>query len=339
MRKTRIGLMGFGEVGRHIYRLLLNSDDCEIVAISDIAQPEILQYLLNSESKGAEDVYLDGKHFVAGENRARFFQIEKPQNMPWDLFGVDFVIDSTGKNMDRNSLQTHLDAGASRVILTRLPQGDIDRVLIMGVNDQDVRVSDRIISAGSGTTNAAGITIKILDDAFGVDYAIFTTIHAYTGDQPLRDVASSNPRRSRSAVENIIPNQNSSPEWLQKLLPEFEGRIEGSALNIPVPAGSLLDITTVMKREGVTAEEVRTAVEKAAAAMPEVIEVTDDPIVSTDVIGNLHSLVFDSKAAMPGKGRMFKTLVWYHNTLSLAARIVDLVHIYTKLDQKEGNKS
>jgi glyceraldehyde 3-phosphate dehydrogenase len=309
------------------------------VAISDITQPDILHYLLTSETNGAEHVALVGKDFIAGDRKARLFQIEKPGNMPWDLFEVDFVLDTTHKNKDRESLSMHLEAGARRVILSTLPDSELDRVVIHGVNHEEISVDDRIISAGSGTTNAVALMVNILEENFGVEHAIFTTIHEYTGDQALRDVANRNPRRSRSAVENIIPNHSPSPEWLQRLLPTFWGRIEGSALNVPVPAGSMLDLTTLMKKEGISKDDVIKAVEAAAEKWPDVVSITHDPIVSTDVIGNTHSLVFDAKASMPGNSRMFKSIFWYHNTLSLAARIKELITMYSQLDAKKGGQS
>ena len=338
MKKVRVGLMGFGETPRHIYRLCLESDLIEVVAIADIGKPEILHYLLVSESKGDINVNLEGNFLVSENSKARIMTGGKPGDVPWDIFNIDVVIDGTGKYRSSNDMQKHLDAGARQVIITHLPMDEIDRVVVMGVNDHTIKPSDKLISAGSATTNAAATVLKILDEAFGVDYAMLTTVHSYTSDQPLRDRAGSDFRRSRSAAENIIPNETPSPEWIQKILPEFKGRIEGSALNVPVPYGSLLDLTTVLKDSDFTIEKVNKVMDEMAKESPNIIEAVKDPIVSTDVIGNRHSVVFDKQAAMKSPGRMLKTLSWYHTSLAVAARVVDVILAYNMIEKKGGEK-
>jgi glyceraldehyde 3-phosphate dehydrogenase len=178
--------------------------------------------------------------------------------------------------------------------------------------------------------------LKILDDAFGVDYAMMTTIHEYTADQPLRDTAGQSFRRSRSAAENIIPNVSPTPLWIPSVLPKFKGRIDGTALNVPVPAGSLLDLNTFLARDGVTVEDVHHAVAEAASKMPGIIQFESDPIVSSDVIGNRHSVIYDREATMKSSGRILKTMTWYHVAASLSARIKELILAYHELDQKGG---
>lgn len=325
--------MGFGEISRHLYRLILDSNDCEVVAVSDIGRPEILQYLLESELKGKHQVSFEGQFLVSKNGKARFFQIEKPVNMPWDMFDVDFVLDSTHKTLSFEQLSAHLKSGAKRVIISSLPVGEVDRVIFPGVNENTIEASDRIISPGSGTTNAVALMLDILNSSFGVEAASYTVVHEYTGDQPLRDVVNINPRRSRSAVENIIPNQSPSPQWIQKIMPEFEGRIDGTALNVPVPAGSMLDLTTVLNAPNVTVDMVVEAINKRSQAQPGLIQVVHDPIVSTDVIGRTYTVLFDKLASMPGKGRMFKSIIWYHNTLAMAARIKEIMLNYSKLEE------
>ena len=178
----------------------------------------------------------------------------------------------------------------------------------------------------------------MLDEAFGVDYAMLTTVHSYTSDQPLRDKASTDFRRSRSAAENIIPNETQSPRWIQHVMPEFKGRIEGSALNVPVPNGSLLDLTTILKDKGTTREQVNEAVAEFAKENPHTVRIVTDPIVSTDVIGDRHSVNFDTQATLMSPGRMVKTLIWYHTALATAARIIDAILAYNELDKKGGSK-
>ncbi len=332
--------MGFGEVGRHIYRQCLNDDRIEIVAIADLGRPDVLDYLLRAETKGGIDVKLEGNFLVSENGRARMIQGRhfEPGDVQWDVFDVDFAIDGTGMYKKRSDMERHIKAGADRVILTMLPADEIDRIVVKGVNDHTMKASDRLVSAGSATTNATSLLLKILDEAFGVDYAMLTTVHSYTSDQPLRDKAGSDFRRSRSAAENIIPNETPSPRWIQHIMPEFKGRIEGSALNVPVPNGSLLDLTTVLKQEGVSIEMINNAVAAYAKKHPDVVRVVNDPIVSTDVIGDKHSVNFDARATMKSPGRMIKTLTWYHTALATACRIKDLMLGYHELDKKGGSK-
>ncbi len=338
MKKIRVGLMGFGETPRHIYRLSLEDNLIEIVAIADIGQPEILHYLLVSESKHQLDVKLEGNFLVSKNAKARFLNVAEPGNIPWDIFNVDIVIDGTGKYKAAKQMEKHLKAGAKRVMITHLPEDEIDRVVVMGVNDHTIKSSDKLISPGSATTNAAATLLKIMDEAFGVDYAMLTTVHSYTSDQPLRDRAGSDFRRSRSAAENIIPNETPSPKWIQHIMPEFKGRIEGGALNVPVPYGSLLDLNFVLKNPDVTIDQVNAEMEKQAKHFSGIIEITNDPIVSTDVVGNRHSVIFDKQAMMKSPGRMLKTIAWYHTSLAVAARIMDVIHAYQKIDEKGGAK-
>jgi glyceraldehyde 3-phosphate dehydrogenase len=338
MDKIRVGIMGFGEVGRHIYRQCLKDDRIEIVAIADLGSPEVLEYLLKAETKGGIDVKLEGNFLVSAKGRARMMQRRsfEPGDVLWDSLDVDVAIDGTGLYKSKADMEKHLKAGAKRVVITMLPTDEIDRIVVRGVNDHTMKASDKLVCAGSATTNATALMLKILDEAFGVDYAMLTTVHSYTSDQPLRDKAGADFRRSRSAAENIIPNMSPSPRWLQHILPEFKGRIEGSALNVPVPNGSLLDLTTVLKKTGVTKEAVNEAVAAYAKENPDVARIENDPIVSTDVIGDRHSMVFDMRATMMSPGRMVKTLVWYHTALSNAQRIIDMIVAYDELDKKGG---
>jgi len=201
-----------------------------------------------------------------------------------------------------------------------------------------MKKADKLVSAGSSTTNATAIMLKILDEAYGVGYAMLTTVHSYTADQPLRDTAGHDFRRSRSAAENIIPNETPTPRWIEKIMPEFEGRIEGTALNVPIAAGSLLDLSLVLKNTDVSINQINEVIEAAAKKYPGILEVTEDPIVSVDVIGNRHSVIYDKQATMRSKGKMVKILTWYHNTLAMASRIKGLIIEYQKLNEKGGSK-
>ncbi len=335
MERIRLGLKGFGEVPRHIYRMCQDDERIEIVAISDLGRPEILAYLVGAETKGKVKAKLDGNFLVSKNGKARFIGGGEPGKIPWDMFDVDVVVDGTWKFRSGDDMQKHLDAGANRVILTSVPTDNIDRVVVQGINDHTISANDKKVSAGSATTNAGALMLKILSENFGVDYAMLTTVHSYTSDQPLRDKAGSDFRRSRSAAENIIPVDTVAASWIAYLLPEFDGKVEGTALNVPVPNGSVLDMTTVLKK-GVNKDELDSAMEAAASKWPNLIEIVDDPIVSTDVIDNKHSIVFDKKATMFSPGRMVKTLTWYHSAFAMAARIKELILAYNEVDQKGG---
>lgn len=335
MSTVKLGIMGFGEIGRHIYRLCMEDDMFDVVAISDYGRPDILAYLLGAETKGKVQVSLENENFITSRaGKARMVTGGKPGDIPWDIFDVDIVVDATGVFKSRASLEKHLKAGAQHVVLSTLPEDEIDRIVVMGVNEHTIDLSDKIVSAGSATTNATALMLKYFDKHFGVDYAMLTTVHSYTSDQPLRDKASTDFRRSRSAAENIIPNETPTPRWIPSILPQFKGRIEGTALNVPIPNGSLLDLSTVFKSGDVSIEEVNKVMYLAAKELPSLIQVAEDPIVSSDVINNRHSVVFDKMATMKSQGRMMKTLVWYHTALAQACRILDVIRTYHILQEK-----
>ena len=243
--KIQVGLMGLGQIGRHLYQLAAESDDLEIVAVADIGKPEILHYLLKNDTVGAPHCELHDNYLVNEKFRTRMLQIAKPGDVPWDVFGVDCVIDATGRYRRREYLETHLQSGAGRVILASLPAQPIDRVLVPGINEASAVSGDRLISAGSATTNAFALILYFLDEALGVNYASMTTVHAYSSDQSLQDYAHEDFRRSRSAAQNIIPNSNEAAHWVELILPKFAGKLSGYALNVPVQRGSLLDFFTV----------------------------------------------------------------------------------------------
>lgn len=331
---VRVGLMGFGQTGRQIFELASRSDDIEIVAIADIGKREILHYLLCAEVNEPQRHRLEGNFLVNDRFRARLMEIDRPAEMPWDIFNVDVVIDSTGKYRDRNSMEGHLANGAQRVLLRTLPTDHIDRIVIPGINEGTAQADDRMVSAGSATTSALALLIDSLSSAFDIDCGAMTTIHAFTSDQALQDYAGSDFRRSRSAAKNIIPNSHEASLWLGRILPEFEGKILTSALNVPVQEGCLLDVNLVMNDSAVSAEDVNDAMRAAAVKLPGILDVVEDPIVSSDIIGNPHSLVFDTMGTIKAGSNTIKTLSWYENQ-GHAARLLDVVRLYSKLDRQQ----
>ncbi len=331
-RKTRIGIMGFGQIGRQLYQQAAASDDLEIPVICDVARPDILHYLLNSD--GSSECTLEGNYLQNPRFRTRMLQNNNPGETPWDVFGVDMVIDATGKFLSPAQLQPHLDSGAPRVLVTSLPNQALDRMLVPGINDGTAETADKLLSAGSATTTAFALTLKILNQALGVEAATMTTVHAYTSDQPLQDYAGENYRRSRSAAENIIPNSSASPAWAETLLPEFAGKLSGHALNVPVQRGSMLDLSTVMNSGEVSAEDINNAMLAAQQDYPGLVTTVADPVVSCDVIGNTHSVVFDLVGTIKSGRRMLKSLIWYES-LGHACRCLDVVRLYQSLNVAE----
>ena len=333
-KPVRVGIMGFGQTGRQIYELASHSDDVEIVAIADIGKPEILHYLLCAEVKEPGRHELQGNFLVNPRFRARLMQIDTPMEMPWDIFGVDMVIDSTGKYRETRHMQEHLANGAPRVLLRTLPLDGIDRIVIPGINGAEAEATDCMISAGSATTTALCLLLHVLSRSFAIECGSMTTIHAYTSDQALQDYAGSDIRRSRSAAENIIPNTHEAGAWLGRILPEFEGKFLTSALNVPIHEGCLLDVNLVLADADVGAEDINRAMRAGAKELPGIVGVVEDPIVSSDVIGNPLSLLFDTKGTLKAGKNTIKSLSWYEN-LGHAARLLDVVRIYRQLDTQQ----
>jgi glyceraldehyde 3-phosphate dehydrogenase len=336
-RKIRIGIMGLGLIGRHLYHLALESNDAEIVAVADIGKPEILQYLLKSDGVEEPTSELRDNYLINEKFRTRMLQLARPGEVPWDVLSVDCVVDATGRYRRRQDMEAHLRAGAGRVILTSLPAEPVDRIVIPGINESSATSADKMISAGSATTNAFALLLRYLDRALDVDYASMTTVHAYSSDQSLQDYAHEDFRRSRSAAQNIIPNNNESARWVEFVLPKFAGRLSGYALNVPVQRGSLLDLNCVMQDGAVTVEQVNQAMRAAAADRPALIGINDDPIVSSDVIGCRQSLLFDTRATIKAGKKIVKVLAWYES-LGHACRLLDVIRLYNSLDGSGGAK-
>ena len=335
--KINIALFGFGRIGRNLFRLGYDNPKYNFVAISDFGSAEALHYLLVRDSihgSMKDDVELDGNHLLVKEQKPRIISGGEPGNIPWDAFNVDIVIDATGRFLKRDELSAHLDSGAKRVIISRNPKDDIDRYVIPGINESSIHSSDKIISTTSSTTQVLALMLKMLDEEFGMQRAMMTTVHAYTSDQPLADAAGVDLRRSRSAVENIIPNTTSAPSIVEELMPQFSGKVDGIAFNVPVPNGSCVDLTTELNRMP-SIEEANNAIKKYAdTTMKGIVGYTSDPIVSSDVIGREETMVYDEKATMITKDSLLKTLCWYDNGWGFASRILDVVDAYAALEAK-----
>lgn len=327
MTATRIGLMGFGRIGRNVFRLLHGRDDLEVVAINDVADPEALTYLLKYDSvygrfpgkisyaDGALDY--DGRQVLLGSART-------PADTDWSAAGVDIVFDTTSRYRTKESLQGHLDGGARHVVLTSSPEfpGEIP-LLLRGVNDEILGSDPPIVAMGSNTSNAAAPILRALDREFGLKRAFITTVKAMSNSGRLADVPTDSFRTSRAAGENIIPSETNSAEIITQVLTELEGRLSVVSLNVPVPDGSNVDMVADVDRD-TTVNEVNEAIRKTIAEIPEVIEFVDDPIVSSDVRMNSHSGVFDSLATMVTGGTLVKTVTWFNNGWGYSHRVVEM---------------
>ena len=331
MMTIKLGLMGFGNIGRKLYSESLKNNNIEISAISDIGDPEILEYLLKAEFENTKNVSLDNNYLINNNYRSRILSAFTPGEMTWDLFDVDFVVDATGKFNSPEYLDSHLNAGAKRVIISTLPSESIDRLVVFGINQDSINLEDRKISAGSSTLNALAHLLNSLLP-FGIDSVNMTTIHSYTSDQSLQDTVGADFRCSRSASENIIPNNSEAEKWIVELFPELNDKINCNALNVPVQKGSMLDLSIAFVDDKVGIEDVNSAIIEASELYPDIIGITNDPIVSSDIIGDPRSLVFDVKATMKGGNSFVKVLAWYDNGHCHAMRILDVIKAYSKLE-------
>ena len=339
---TRIGLMGLGRIGRNIFRILYNSDDVRIEAISDVADPAGLVYLLRFDTilgRFPDEVSThDGHIYVAGR-QIKMLAEEPDKQIPWGDLGVDVVIEATRRFRTRAEMERHLEAGAKRVILCSPPAEPPDITVVAGVNDDQLRPEHRIISNASNTAHCAAPVLKVLDDAFGIHRGFLTTVHAYTNQQRLADVPAEDPRRGRAAAENIIPQDTNSAQMVMELLPQLRGKMTGLAMNVPVANGSVVDMVCWHDRP-VTVESINEVIRTAAASSrwKGILEYEDDPIVSSDIIRSEASSTFDSLATMVLGERVSKTLAWFDNGWGYAHRVVDLIRRLDQLDQQAAKQ-
>jgi len=326
MSKIRVAINGFGRIGRISFRAILQKSNIEVVAINDLTDVKTLAHLLKYDSvHGSLGTVVNVHENVieAGGHSMQVFAERDPANLPWKSLNIDVVIESTGFFLDKESAGKHLKAGAKKVIISAPAKGDVDTI-VFGVNDEILHKKSEIISNASCTTNCAAPMVKILDDAFGVESGFLTTIHAYTGDQRLVDAPHSDLRRSRSAALSIIPTSTGAAKAIALILPHLKGKLDGMAMRVPVPAGSMTDFTIQLKTEA-SIEQINAAFKKAAeTTMKGILEYTEDPIVSADIVGNPHSCIFDASLTMV-MGQTVKVVGWYDNETGYSSRIADLI--------------
>jgi len=327
---TRVAINGFGRIGRTVFRIIVSrpESDIEVVAINDLSDDDILGYLLEYDSvmgRFDQTVSIEDGLMRVGDHEVKMLMERDPTKLPWAELDVDVVVEATGVFRDRASLQSHLDSGAKRVVLTVPAKDDIDETVVLGVNDEDLDADDLIVSNASCTTNCLAPLAKVLDDAFGIRKGVMTTVHAYTNDQRLADVPHADLRRSRAATENIIPTTTGAAKAVGQVLPNLDGKLDGMAMRVPVPDGSTVDLVVELDTD-VSVEEVNAAVKAAAEGeMAGILEYTEEPIVSTDVIGNPHSSIFDASGTHVLGGNLVKVMSWYDNEWGYSNRVVDLI--------------
>ncbi len=337
---ANVAINGFGRIGRAVFRIIAGRPDSglKVVAINDLSDDDILAYLLEYDSvmgRFDEEVSVKDGVMKVGEHQVRMLMERDPAQLPWKDLDVDIVIESTGVFRDRASLQKHIDAGAKRVILTVPSKDKIDETVVLGVNDAQLDSGDIIVSNASCTTNCLAPLAKVLDDSFGIRKGVMTTVHAYTNDQVLADVPHKDLRRARAATENIIPTTTGAAAAVGEVLPGLAGKLDGMAMRVPVPDGSTVDLVVELERD-VTVEEINAAVKAAAEGpMAGIMEYVEDPIVSTDIIGNPHSSIFDAGGTQVLGGNLVKVMSWYDNEWGYSNRVVDLAERLTEVMAKE----
>jgi len=327
MTKTRIAINGFGRIGRNFFRLLLNHPEIEVIAINDIADTKTMAHLTKYDSIHGVlpyNVIPDEKGFSVEGKPFLFFHEKNISNLDWKSLNIDFVIECTGKYKTFDELNTHIISGAKKVILSAPSEDDAIKTIVLGVNEQILDGTEKIISNASCTTNNAAPMIKIIDDLCGIEQAYITTIHSYTTDQSLHDQAHKDLRRARGASQSIVPTTTGAAKALTKIFPILGGKIGGCGIRVPVPDGSLTDITFNVKRD-ITIEEINEAFKSAAQnSLKGILDYTEDPIVSVDIIGNRNSCLFDAQLTSV-IDKMVKVVGWYDNEIGYSSRLIDLI--------------
>jgi glyceraldehyde 3-phosphate dehydrogenase len=331
---TRVGINGFGRIGRNFFRAhLQRGGDFEIVAANDLGDAKTMAHLLKHDSvlgQLPEDVAVQDGGIAVGDQQIQLLSVKDPAELPWDDLGVEIALESTGFFTKRESAEKHLEAGAKKVVISA-PATDPDVTLVLGVNDDAYDPAEhRIVSNASCTTNCVAPMAKVLHDAFTIERGFMTTVHAYTNDQRVLDLPHEDLRRARAAAINLIPTSTGAARAIGLVLPELKGKIDGMAMRAPVPDGSVVDLVVVVGRE-TSKEEVNEAFRAAADSGPleGLLEFSDDPLVSSDIIGTPYSCTFDSELTMVN-GRLVKVLGWYDNEWGYSCRLVDLVERMAK---------
>ncbi|MEI7664046.1 MAG: type I glyceraldehyde-3-phosphate dehydrogenase [Bacteroidota bacterium] len=330
MGTIKVGINGFGRIGRLTYRALLAKKNVEVVAINDLTDAKTLAHLFKYDSVHGTfqgEVAVDGDSMIVNGNRFKVMAERDPANLPWAALGVDIVVECTGIFRTREKMSKHLTAGAKKVLLS-VPsdnKDDVDATIVLGVNDDTLTSEMKLISNASCTTNCLGPIAKVLNDSFGIQKGLMNTIHSYTNDQIILDAPHKDLRRARAAAVSIIPTKTGAAKAIGLVIPALEGKMDGFAVRVPTPDGSLVDLTCELSRN-VTKDEIHAAMKTAAnGPMKGILQYLDEPLVSCDIIGNPHSSIYDSELTKVLGGNLVKVIAWYDNESGYSSRLADLV--------------
>ena len=322
----KIAINGFGRIGRMCFRSLINNPHVEVVAINDLTDVKTLAHLLKYDSihgRFAHAIDHSNDSIIVNGKVIKIYAAKDPATLPWGDLGVDVVIESTGIFTDKESASKHIEAGAKKVIISAPATGAV-KTIVLGVNDDQITAEDTVLSNASCTTNCLAPMAKVLHDKFGIEKGYITTIHAYTADQRLQDSPHKDLRRARAAALSMVPTSTGAAKAVGEVLPQLKGKLDGVAVRVPTPDGSMTDLVAVLKRD-VTIEEVNAAMKEAAeGSMKGILEYCTDPIVSIDIVGNLHSCIFDA-ALTAVNGNLVKVMAWYDNEAGYSQRVCDLI--------------
>ena len=325
---VKVAINGFGRIGRLVFKAMQNDPAIDVVAINDLTDAVTLAHLLKYDSVHGRypvPVKAEGNYLVAGDRKIRIYAEKDPANLPWKDLEVDIVIESTGVFRSRAQLNLHLQAGAKKVVLTAPAKDELDNTVVMGVNDDTLKPDHLLVSNASCTTNCLAPVAKVLHQKFGIRRGWMTTIHAYTNDQRLLDLPHKDLRRARAAALNIVPTTTGAAKAVGLVIPELKGKLDGIAVRVPVSDGSMVDLVTELDTS-VTAEEINAAMKAAAEGeLKGYLEYSEDPLVSTDIIGNSASSIFDAQSTKIIDGNFVKVIAWYDNEWGYSNRTVDLL--------------
>ncbi len=332
MKKIKVAINGFGRIGRITCRQMLNNQNLELLVVNDLTDTKTLAHLLKYDSvqrRFPGKVEYDENHLIINGKKIRVYSIEQPELIPWKDWDIDVVIESTGKFVTKTDAERHLKAGAKKVIISAPAKSESDDIkyIVLGVNDEIIDRNERIISNSSCTTNNVAPLIMILDEFWGIEKGFITTVHSYTRDQHLLDAPHKDLRRGRAAAYSIIPTTTGAAKAATKIFPHLKGNLGGCGIRVPVPDGSLTDLTCTLKKSACIDEINQKFKEAAEGRLKGILEYTEDPVVSVDIIGNTHSAVFDAglTAVLGSKHKLVKVVAWYDNEMGYSTRLVELI--------------
>ncbi|RKY88593.1 type I glyceraldehyde-3-phosphate dehydrogenase [candidate division KSB1 bacterium] len=329
----KVGINGFGRIGRLVLRIGLQRKNLEFIALNDITDARTLAHLFKYDSVHGiyqSSVSHSDEKIIIDDRELKVLSIRDPESLPWKDLGIDIVVESTGVFRKREQVEKHLSAGAKKVVMTVPAKDEIDRTVVLGVNDSEITGDEKIVSNASCTTNCVAPVAKVLNDNFGIERGFMTTVHAYTNDQRILDLPHKDLRRARAAAFNIIPTTTGAAKAVGIVIPSLKGKLDGMAMRVPVPSGSIIDLNVILKKE-TSAEEINSIMKEASMTdLKGILEYTEDPITSSDIIGNPHSSIFDSQLTRVMDGNLAKVIAWYDNEWGYSTRVVDLIETIGK---------